>query len=262
MTQLHKLSPVAATIGTIQQFPMLRGFWPTSGQSWDGSTLRYSDYSANGFHMLASGTVNSQSSLEEAYEHYVPHVHMNGFSNSYLYYPDNSQFDILGNESFVASAQRGLTWGLWWHSDIIPIAGMGLFGKYWTSASNRSFLLYLNAASPYPPVGLVSGTGITNLQVAPVAGTGDLTVDRWSLTVIRFDPSTSLKMFHNGHWSSNTTSIPATIFNGIARLEVGSYNNGASRFDGGVSMPFICASAVHEKMIENLWEISREMFGR
>ena len=261
MTQLHKLSPVAATIGTIQQFPALRGFWPMSGQDWDGTNCRYFDYSGAWFPMQASGLVNSQAALEEANEHYVPHVHMNAFSNSYLFHTDHPQFDITGLETFVASAQRGMTLGLWWHSDITPSSsGTGLMSKYYTVGSQRSFLLYITSGSPHYINALMAGAGAGPNYTSQAPH--EVVIDQWNLNVMRFVPGTAVQHFSNGEWFENTTSIPASIFSGTARLEIGSYQNGLYPLNGGVSMVFICASAVHKKMIENLWEISREMFGR
>ena len=261
MTQLHKLSPVAATIGTIQQFPALRGFWPMSAQNYTGSVLDYADYSGNGYPMVSASHTRTQAALHEENEHFVPFVDLTGTTNGFIYRVDHAQWDITGTEGWVHSAQRGMTMGCWWHSDITPVASAGIMSKYWTSSSQRSYLLYLNAATPYPPVGLVSGDGIVNQVVAPTPGLGDLTAGQWAFTVMRFDPSTSLQMFHNGYWSTNVISIPASIFSSTSRLEIGSYNNGNSLLNGGVAMAFICASAVHEQMIENLWGISREMFG-
>ncbi len=258
MTQLHKLSPVATAMGLIQQLPMLRGFWPLSGQSWDGTTLRYSDYSGNGYHLLAASLSTSQSELYTDIESYVPYVAMSGGAAGYLYYPDVSQFDITGTETFVPTGQRGLTFGLWRHTDVVPSATIGLMSKYNSGAPQRSYLLYINSSNY--AFAFMSGDGTATKYIQ--AGNSSIVANRWNFTVFRFVPSTALQVFSDGVWYENTTTIPAQIYNSTSRVELGTFNNGIYQLDGGVALAFVCGARVHKQMIENIWEVSREAFGR
>ena len=261
MTQLHKLSPVSATIGLIQQFPALRGFWPMSGQNYTGSVLNYADYSGNGYALISASHTRTQAALYEGNQHFVPYVEFPGTTNGFLYYPDNSQFDILGTEGWVHSAQRGLTIGCWFMSSVSPgTSGAGLITKYYTPTNNRSYMLYYAGVTGRPVRALVSGDGIVSKVVA--AADSDLVLNQWNFAVARYVPSTIMEIFYNGSWTQNTDSVPASIFNSTTRLEIAAYQLGAYRVTGGTSMAFVCAAAVHELMIEKLWETSREMFGR
>jgi hypothetical protein len=176
----------------------------------------------------------------------------------YLWRADEAGLDILGTESYVDSAYRGLTFGGWFYHHGVA-ATQGLASK-WTAAGNqRAYLLeFLLGVGAYRLE--ISNNGIAAVVVTD-AVVGLPSVDTWYFVVGRFDPSTEIAIFVNNNKTTNVAAIPAALFNSSAQFQIGAFEAGMNLLNGRVSMCFLCAAMLSDSIIGALWHQTRNMFG-
>lgn len=119
------------------------------------------------------------------------------------------------------------TWACWIKPDAFTVTHMS---KWLGTGDQRSILFDLQADGTVRVI--VSGSGgggnTTTATILPVV-TGV-----WTHVAFSYAPSTSVQIYINGFLkATNTTSIPASIFDGSSRLELGGANAAAS-FDGQI----------------------------
>lgn len=214
--------------------PNLRGFWPMSSQDNSGNAY---DLSGQGRTLTNNGTATF-----DVYNNVVPFVDLNG-SSQYMSRADESALDI----------SSALTLGVWFRPDVVT-GSQGLVSKYTVSGSQQSYLLYLNAATLYADI---SSTGANDFTVT-IAGT---TASVWHFGALRFTPSTELAVWLDGTKAVNTTSIPASLFNSTAALQLGLFNTSGTYLNGGLALAFVCAAALTDQLIGSLFQRTRARFG-
>lgn len=175
-------------------------------------------------------------------------------TGDYFSRADETDLDILGTETIYNSAVRGLTMGGWFYAPSLPGGDVGLIAKD-DGATNRCYLTFLQATGAIGSQVSIDGSTMTT-----VTSTALVTAAQWFFTATVFKPSTSLSNFVNLIKTTNTTSIPASIFNGSSILAVGSLN-GANLFTGRVALCFLCANALPDAMISSLFQQTRGLFG-
>jgi len=226
--------------------PGLRGLWlPGASVAETGNV---SDISGQGRTLTYNGnpTINLHNAL-------VPYLDLDG-TGDFLSRPDENGLDVAGTETYIASGLRGLTVGGWFWSNAGG-AAQGLIGKRNAVVGGHSYLLETSASNALSL--LVSTDGNTDVTVTgtvfPTAG--------WFFAVGRFTPSTELKIFMNGSTATNTTSIPASIFNGSSAFQIGSFNAGVNLLVGRCALGFLCAAAVPDSILATALAMSRGLFG-
>lgn len=229
--------------------PGLVGFWPVS--SIDLSSSQIVDLSGQGRVLSQNGNPLKNYTTAGA-----PYITLDG-GGDYVSRADEADLRILGTESDYAAAVRGLTIGCWFNAASLA-SSFGVFGKYTTTGNQRSYLLYVSSGTPGTCVFVVSsnGTAETNITASSVISTGT-----WNFLVGRFDPSTSLDICLNGVWSSNTTSIPASIYASTAALQGGAFDAGTNLMTGSITQMFLCATYLSDAIISNVYESTRAAFG-
>jgi hypothetical protein len=230
--------------------PALRGSWPFS--SFDQTGVAY-DLSGQGRTLTAVGPP------EYNYHNLAPYVDFDG-ANDYLSRADEAGLDITGLETVVAAGARGLTIGGWFWTDTLAYGGTtrGFIGKYLTAGNQRSYMLAFDDVLNSPRF-IVSVDGTATVSVLGMT----MATNAWYCIIGRFIPSTELKIWVNGETATNAVGIPAQIFPSAADLNVGAYNNGAAanRLDGRASMCFLCAAALSDAIVGQIYQQSRAMFG-
>jgi hypothetical protein len=209
--------------------PGLVGFWPGSVTDSAG---RLMDLTNNSLHLTNSSVATFGN------DGLVPYVAYDG--TSYHSHVDDVDLDILGTETHIE--ENGLTMGCWVMFDAeAGASGAGLMTK--NTASNLSYALVQGARGQYTPIAYISDDGS-----AAVTATGS-TIEQgaWGFIAMRYTPSTELKLWVNDEPVVNTTSIPASIYNGTAPLVIGRYN-AANYFTGDYT-------------IETIYDFTRPMFG-
>lgn len=233
----------ADAIGMLQMLPGLVGLWPCNKVGSSSSDITsLVDISDSELHLTAvsGGSVGSVG--------LAPYLDFNG-SSDYFSHVDASAFDIIGNESNIIT--NGLTMGMW----INFSGGMGssqFIGYKW-AASNQSYLLYK------PSIDSISFAVSNNGTATTIVHSDDAAlVDTWYFVCGRYIPSTEIKVYINNNTTTNTTSIPATLYNGNSIFALGGPTN---LFNGNMSLAFLCKAALSDSTINTFFQFTAPLFG-
>lgn len=231
-------------VSSMMALPGLRGFWPMSAVDSSGNVQ---DVSGHARELTLNGdpTYNVDG--------LAPYIDLDG-TGDYLSLADQADLDITGTESYVASGIRGLTLGGWFYFDRLG-QGEGLIGKYSLSGDQRAFTLYKNSSDNLAILISSDGASTTSVTQTVTVETG-----RWYFTVGRYTPSSEVKLWVDDDTASKTSSIPASIFNSTSDFTVGALG-GSTLLDGRIALPFLCAAALSDDIITNLFESTRHLFG-
>lgn len=228
-------------VGSMLLSPALRGLWLYGSVDENGNAL---DNSGQG------RTLTNVSSLQYGvYNGLVPYAIHDG-SADYLTRATEAGLEITG----------ALTFGCWVRVNDITGGTYSIIGKNNTTGNQKSFIINRGT----PPFNLfafgVSSTGANGFDVNSTVIPAD---DVWFHVVGRYTPSTELAIFVNGVKTTNTTSIPASIFNSSSAFRVGANGAGTEVLDGDTALPFLCAGALSDTLIQYiLWHGQRALFGR
>lgn len=222
-------------IGRHLALPALRAFWPMNAYNESGVIV---DLSGQARHLTPNPSLSAA-----LYANRILYTDFNG-STQYLSRADEAGLDIT----------TGLTLGGWFWFDAsgsqVMMSKNGAVGNYgydlhYVSATGFRFL--------------VSTDGTVQVYVT---SSGALTTGRWYHIVGRFIPSTAVDVFVDGVKTTNTTSIPATIFNSSAALNIGRRSDGTFYQDGRAALCFLCATAgsFPDSLIQDLYQHGRKFF--
>jgi len=232
--------------------PGLIGFWPMAtvqrstgnvpnyAPTYTGATKQDLVYNGN---PLFSHTVTG-----------VPYIVLDG-TGDYLSVADNTDLDVLGTETQYAFP--GLTIGAWSFFDNAapPASSEGIITKDTASAGGRSYSIQRHASSGQGRFGVsVDGTVYTSVDGSV------FNASSWYYIVGRYTPSSELAIFVNGVKFTNTTSIPAAIFNSTTAFSIGSFG-GSALTTGRQTLCFLSACAIPDTIIQSLFQQTRPLFG-
>lgn len=220
--------------------PGLVGFWPMS--SVQRSTGLVYDVSGQGRNLSYNGnpTFNIYNSL-------VPYFDADG-TGDFLSRGDESDLDIIGNETIYAASVRGLTMGGWFWIDNQSLASnYNLMGKGIPGAADIAYSLWLWSGSAATVNAWVSGA--TNCSTA-IARTNGV----WQFLVMRWIPSVSLTLWNGLNTAVSTSTVPATLNNTTGILSV------MNVVDGRATLLFLSANAFPTPLVNAMYEQSRLLF--
>lgn len=248
--------PLAELYSTFQGILGLRGLW------WPGNVTvvgNLPDMSGQGNALVdnVAGAVSTRLSGM------LPIYPFNG-TTQYISGASATWNQILGTEGRVTPSSRGLTLGGWFfNNSTAPANFKGIMSRWNDNAVNqRSYLLAQTTTGHFQAY--VSGNGTNQFSVdsnaVPVSG--------WHFIIGRYTPSTELAIFDNydggtGIKVTNTTTIPASLFNCTAELEIGAYDAAlaTSFFAGFYGLAFLACSALPDAHIIYLFNRTRLFFG-
>lgn len=233
--------------GEFLGLPGLRGYWPMNAFDGIGNAI---DQSGQGRTLTYNGnpkySVTSQGG---------PYLDLDG-TGDYLSRASESALAITGTESYVIAASNGLTLGGWFWTDVTPASFNGMITKS-NLATQRSIELYLNSSRQVviqmTDDGATLDAQATNTTTVPTTG-------QWFFAAGRFVPSASLDVYVNSSKVSDTSSIPASIFNCTTAFNIGAFN-GASLWDGRIGLCFLCAMALSDTAIDTIYDNTKASYG-
>ena len=223
--------------------PGLRGFWPMSAFSDTGAAL---DQSGN------VRTLTYNGNISYSYTGVAPFSGFDG-TGDYLSRADEAGLDILGTETYVDTAVRGMSIGGWFYLTVSTTQSP--MGK-WDTNSQRSYRLVSDGTNML--FQLSSNGTATTTATGPAHGTSE-----WIFIAGVYEPSTSMTVYVNGTSVEFTTSIPASIFSSTATFAIGSsFATGASlnAITGRASLCFLCTAMISESMVSSLFQSTRGLF--
>jgi hypothetical protein len=245
----RRAEPQFAWKSAVSQFlalPGLRGFWPMSSVDGSGNLRDLSEQDR---------TLTNTNTAQYNYSNLIPYAQFTAASSQYFTRADEAGLDILGTESYIASAARGLTMGCWCWFDNAATALEFLLSK-WGAVGQRSYLLRRSATG----FGQFVITNDGSIQETVPAST-TIDVATWVFMAGRFTPSAELKIWVNNNSWTNTSGISASIFNSNAAFTLGASSVPDSYLGGRLSMCFLCATALSDAIIGQLYEQSRVAYG-
>lgn len=187
---------------------------------------------ARGHDVIHNGTVD-QGSYGMA-----PYIAYNGSSN----YSTRSAGALKGLSGFTVGGWFQMT------------SGDFLVGV-WQTAANQVWRLYVNVSAP---TFYVSSTGANSFSVAAAS----ITAGAWYFVAARYTPSTELAIWLNDTKTTNTTSIPASLYDSAsANFSVGSDHGGSNLLTGKVSMLWMSHEPLADNLLTLLFQMSRHLYG-
>lgn len=224
--------------------PGVRGAW----------TMGDFDESGNQHDLSGQGrTLWYAGNPQYGYTGLAPYLALDG-TGDYLWRADEAGLDISGTESYVAAARRGLTVLAWVYQNAIGTAQA--YVSKWGGAGSYSYLLYKDA-SDYARF-YISSDG-----AASVIATSTVTLDAttWYFLAGRLRPSAAVDVFVNDALVSNVAGPPASCYNSGANLTLGRLSTGGSSLAGRLSMVALCACALSDTIINQVYHWTRRMYG-
>lgn len=233
-----------ALAGSFLALPGLRGLWLASSFDASGNV---SDLSGQGRTLTYNGNPTFN------YNGLVPYLAFDG-TGDYLSRVDEAGLDILGTESYVASAAKGLTLVTW-----VKFSALGsqaaVCSKGVGGGANTSFWLDKLAGDT---VRFLVGDGADLQGPSSTATVGS---SDWYFLCGRFTPSSEVALFLDATKYQDTTGIPAALLNTGASLNVGSYNDsGLLALNGQVAAVGLYACTHSDTMVRTLYHQTRSLF--
>lgn len=225
--------------------PGLRGLWYPGVADNTGAVY---DASGQGRTLTYNGnpTINIHNSL-------VSYFDYDG-TGDFHSRADENGLRIVGNETTIASAYRGITLGGWFwsnalgtrHTFISKSTGVAADTNYWLEKNTDNKVYFW------------VGNGVSLFNVSSSAA---LAANTWYHVMARYTPSTELKVIVNGVATVNTTTIPATVVNSAAPFNIGSINSGTNLLTGRCALSFLCAAALPDNLLTYLFHRTQPIFG-
>lgn len=231
------------SVSALLQLPGLRGAWPMSAF---GATGQAFDQSGNGRTLTYNGNPTYNHSI------LAPYISLDG-TGDYLSRADEAGLDILGTETYVAAAVRGLTLGGWFSPTSIA-AAQGLITKGTAGAAASSYELFLQAG----------GSSVFRVSTGAVyitaTSTNTMSATTWQFVVGRYDPSTSVDVWLDNTETSTVVGVPAALPNTGNALIIGAFSGPALLFTGDIGACFLCAQYLSDEIIHSFYNQTRQLF--
>jgi len=224
--------------------PGLVGYWPGNlkgSSSSSGSEL--SDDGPRELHLTQNGSpvLTANSDKLAVWQHYDG-------STDYYSHADAAAFDITGALTILA----------WANFDTAAASNESVASK-WVS-SNLSYNLFRTSTGNGRFA--ISTDGTNTVTVDTLNTLDELT---WYFLVGRYTSNTQLKIWDgsisNLRTAENTTSIPASIFNGTADFAIGGQSGGANLFNGGIGPVALLNLALPDVFVDVVFQRTRATFG-
>lgn len=241
-------------VSTFLALPGLRAFWPMSSVDYAVAS-RARDLSGGGYHLTSNNTPTFD------HDDLAPFVEFDGV-NQYLSRADGGAAnwaDITGTETYINAAIRGLTLGGWFYFDNDPGANTetimskrGAGGvATWSYTINRKTLA-LGGELRF----IISDGIATDFVDSGASVSGGV----WRLMIARYTPSVAIDLFVNDATTQNAVGIPAALVDSAVPFTIGARSDPTNYMDGRASMCFLCAAALSDQLIGQLFYQTRGLF--
>lgn len=231
-------NPLGSLASALVTLPEVRGVWLPSSVNESGNV---SDLSGQGRTLTNTGTT-----LRGVYGDVTPYADLNG----------TSQYFTRSSEAGL-TVTAGLTVLTWMWADALT-ASMCAVAKGSSTTTNRNYDLYLRGDVANDPLEASIANSST---VYTASATSLVTANSFFMAGLRFIPGVSVDLlFNNVVAASNTNTIPTTSNTSTSAFQVGA-RNGADFWDGRWVMTVLCAAALSNKAIVNIYSLGQRALG-
>lgn len=244
---LRDLADAAQELGdaysAFMLLPGLRSFWPTSVHAASGELADLAGGSTYRLFLSGAPVYNGLG---------APYIEFDGTSD-YAYLTDTSLHDILGTESYIDTDVQGLTLGGWFYHN--SLTGAQAYISKYGNAGNISYAIRKIGGHQIQVSLSSDGSALINTNGPSAA------VETWHFVVGRFTAGVERSIFVDGEKTSEVTAV-TSIFNSSAELRIGENVSSTSRkLNGRASLCFLCATALSDGLIDDLFQITRDLYG-
>jgi hypothetical protein len=252
-TLLGAATQSSSSVSELLVLPGLVAAWPMSAVRRDSATDMARDVSGNGYHLTGGGT---GSGAQFAYDGLIPYAKITN-APRYLFRADGGAAnwaDITGLDGNVYASYRGLAIGGWVYFDYDAANEEFIIGK-WSSAGGRSYELVRQATGELAFSVSSNGTAVTTVTSAAT-----MSASEWYCVAGVCDPSMELACYLDRIAASNTTSIPASLYDSATNFTIGRSAVG-SEMNGRVSHCFLSQMALSGNVLGAFFDGTRKLFG-
>lgn len=232
---------VANAISTYLTLPQLRGFWPYSSVNEAGNA-----YDLSGQGRILTNTGPAPFGVAGL----APYASLDG-ATQYFSRADEAGLDVTG----------ALTIGGWVYASALVAASFYTIAAKSAGAGVRGYTIYIGNGANSVLNGQVSVDGTATTMVTT---SYDVTAANWRFIAMRYTPSTELALFDTpGNVLTKTTNvvaIPAASVNNNQALTFGARSDAATKFNGRLALCWLCAGAVSDLAITNLYQQTKALF--
>lgn len=236
----------------VMSLPGLVGYWPGA---IDRGTPLLLDVSGNGLHLTRNGDAVIRDHFDIA-RSFASFLELDG-NGDYFSHADDARLDITGAEAIIDSSAQGLTMMAWVYLEALPAAGLSsyIMAKR-AGAGTASYALRVAFDSGLYMELSANGTSISSTGVTySTLGEWHLVAGVFSNALNTFIPSVNLEAPGGGAFSS-------TIFAGTAPFTIGADGLGAQAWEGRISRPILCASALPQVVIDTYYQMTAPLFAK
>lgn len=242
-------------ISSYLTLPGLIGFWPMATVQL--STGNVPNYAPTYTGATKQDMVYNGNPTFNYHNGIVPYIDLDG-TGDFLNVADNADIDVIGTETQYTNP--GLTVGCWFNGDTLQNLLNALITKGDDTNTNVAWYMSWDVGNT---VLFAITTGGTSATVTSVLSPSNSAVaGGWVFAVGRWIPSTEMKVWANTFTNTNTTSIPAAIYNSSAALTIGEFaTTPVGLYDGQITFCFMCTTALSDAMVNLLFQQTRALFG-
>jgi hypothetical protein len=252
-TEITRLS-ISDYISAFLSLPSLVGFWPMSSVDAANSGVFY-DISGNG------RTLTNNATVQAGFFGKMPRASFTAASSQYLSRPDETGLDIIGNESYVESSSRGLTYGgYFYHNNNSTGDSQALLSKT-LGGANTSWYSRRNLVNKKIQCVIDSGSSSANVFSTSVIDDSQL-----YFFAFVFVPGSSANIYISlpGQEQLEKTTLATTITtiqNTASPLALGAFGIPSNYLEGFCSGCFLCAAQVSEDRLNDLYASTKGIGG-
>lgn len=248
-TDFPRRRDVALDLGLMdslyQNLPGIRAYWNFARRTELGGVLE----PVRGLSLTQSAAIISEPK-------YI--IHAASFAGATCFYRSGeTALDIIGTETYIASALRGMTLGAWIKMSSIA-AGVKAIAAKRDTIGEFQFRFEVSTATLQF---YISTDGVN--WVGQTHGTG-MDITNWHFVVGRFDPSTAIDVGLDDDFDTQAVGVPATIFAGASPLAIGARRSTAlvdtDYFEGEIANVFYAASYLPTYWLEMIRQWTKPLW--
>ncbi len=246
-----------SAVSALMGLPALRAAWPMSAVGYQAPD-QAQDITGGGNHLTDFNSANF------GYDVLIPYVDFNG-TTQYLSRASavGNWATIEGDETFIVTAQQGLTFGGWFLIDTLDATAQFLIGKETGGGINRAYSIQILGTTDFPRISVA--TGAANHTATGTAGTtGAITTGAWNFIAGRYIPDAAaaeLRIWVNNNSRAVDIGAVASINDVGADFTIGARDGPDLYMDGRASKCFLCACSAPNVTISQFYHQTRVMFG-
>ena len=264
--ELTSVSEKSANLGLVRSYVLslmgLRGFWPFGAIHKHGTVASgFTVHDASGSGLPLYAPIGGEPIVyHNPGRGWLPYFDFNG-TDQYLYTPSHINWHLSGTEPWIEPANKGLTIGCWTFLDVAISSGLsaGIISKFNSPTTERAYyLLATETSGPDLLRCLIYQNSTTSNNFVTSM---EMVVNDWNFTVMRWDPSTEIKLWLNADSEILTTSVISSIQEVVAPLTFGARSDQLNFLNGKIAMPFIIGAALEDEIIDDIFNISKVVIG-